>query len=216
MSDRLIPPTDVEREAPTKQPSTGNKMKSKDHRFGNEAIAFPKGKKTPRYARAQPCVSPWHPLRQTLLASAASRALEQSGRGLNGSKPMEWFADTCATPRGLSDNVPSIQTHDSIPITHGGAPRGQKLCKCARCGIVERCTPAHDFYTTTSKTGPLLCEACFRQYARNIVQRESALLNLRARSPAALPGVTCGPPQTASAALRALMSPATGNGHLKP
>jgi hypothetical protein len=45
-------------------------------------------------------------------------------------------------------------------ITHGGIPRSYKLCKCNNCGIVEKCTFSRDFYTTTDKNGPLLCQTC--------------------------------------------------------
>lgn len=46
------------------------------------------------------------------------------------------------------------------PITHGGADRRWKLCKCSKCDCVETCTPSFDFYTT-EENGPLLCEVCF-------------------------------------------------------
>lgn len=52
------------------------------------------------------------------------------------------------------------------PITHGGPDRAYKLCKCSKCGLVEQCTPHRDFYTTDDLKGPLLCETCFWQYAR--------------------------------------------------
>jgi hypothetical protein len=52
------------------------------------------------------------------------------------------------------------------PITHGGANRGYKLCKCSVCAKEEVCTPNRDFYVVTEDgpEGPLYCEDCFRTH----------------------------------------------------
>lgn len=34
----------------------------------------------------------------------------------------------------------------SQPITHGGQDRLNQLCRCARCGTIEICTPLRDFF----------------------------------------------------------------------
>lgn len=60
----------------------------------------------------------------------------------------------------------SARLNDPAPITHGGTDRRYKRCKCNNCGVIETCTPSHDFYTTNSATGPLLCQSCFWEYAR--------------------------------------------------
>lgn len=48
------------------------------------------------------------------------------------------------------------------PITHGGADRGYKLCKCSECGTVATCTPRFDFYTRVEagELSALVCERC--------------------------------------------------------
>ena len=66
--------------------------------------------------------------------------------------------------------------NDDAVLTHETEDRGGRLCKCARCGSVERCTPRRDFYTIASHAGmvapPLFCESCFipaEMYARKYV-----------------------------------------------
>lgn len=66
--------------------------------------------------------------------------------------------------------------NENTPITHGGSDRGYKQCKCYRCGIVEVCTPARDFYTIDSATGPLWCETCFwLRKSREARQKQSGI-----------------------------------------
>lgn len=49
----------------------------------------------------------------------------------------------------------------NVPITHGDADRGFKLCKCADCGYEAECSPLNDFYTRgDDAAGPLYCERC--------------------------------------------------------
>ena len=48
-------------------------------------------------------------------------------------------------------------------ITHGGADRAYRLCRCGQCGHESRCTPDNAFYTASGDpTGPLRCEKCMR------------------------------------------------------
>jgi len=44
------------------------------------------------------------------------------------------------------------------------AARRMKLCRCRKCGTVERCTPRSDFYTVPNMPG-LYCEGCFQSIA---------------------------------------------------
>jgi hypothetical protein len=44
-------------------------------------------------------------------------------------------------------------------LTHDSADRRFRLCHCAICGHVSRCTPSNDFYSKIPG-GPLRCEAC--------------------------------------------------------
>lgn len=43
-----------------------------------------------------------------------------------------------------------------------------RFCQCRECGVVERCTPSNDFFTTDSAGGGdgLLCERCFDAHLR--------------------------------------------------
>ena len=46
-------------------------------------------------------------------------------------------------------------------LTRGGRDRAFKLCRCDKCGKVERCTPLHDFYVVGwNPLGKLHCESC--------------------------------------------------------
>lgn len=50
---------------------------------------------------------------------------------------------------------------DNNPITHNSdGPRGYKICKCCKCGIVQQCTPKFDFYFKAGED-VLHCETCF-------------------------------------------------------
>lgn len=54
--------------------------------------------------------------------------------------------------------------------THGDggafAYAGQ-LCRCSNCGLVQRCTPTFDFYTTDDeRIGPLVCEPCLARVVK--------------------------------------------------
>lgn len=52
----------------------------------------------------------------------------------------------------------------TTPITHGGADRCWKLCRCSECGREEVCTPSFDFYTRGDDgEGPLVCERCLTE-----------------------------------------------------
>lgn len=54
------------------------------------------------------------------------------------------------------------------PFTHRGADSREqqhKFCRCAKCGLIERCTPRRDFYGEEDQ--PLLCEDCRGPYGRN-------------------------------------------------
>ncbi len=51
-------------------------------------------------------------------------------------------------------------------IEKDGEDRRHKLCKCARCHEVARCTPSNDFYSVPDDPiGGLYCEVCFRVVA---------------------------------------------------
>ena len=50
--------------------------------------------------------------------------------------------------------------------------RGYKLCRCASCGIVARCTPLFDFYSTEETEDKIICEDCFREYLYKKLQDE--------------------------------------------
>jgi hypothetical protein len=67
------------------------------------------------------------------------------------------------------DQLPTVEactneaTRDFLVLTHGGADRRYKDCKCARCHKIAQCTPTNDFYTISGdNNGPLYCEMCFR------------------------------------------------------
>ena len=44
--------------------------------------------------------------------------------------------------------------------------RRYKLCRCADCGEVGRCTPVSDYYSTPDTGDKLLCETCFGKHTR--------------------------------------------------
>lgn len=85
--------------------------------------------------------------------------------------------DSCSVcreqPFGLCLEGAQLLLATEHVVTHGGSDRGGKLCLCSSCGAVERCTPARDFYTTIHETGPLLCEDCFWQHARDTLGRQA-------------------------------------------
>jgi late competence protein required for DNA uptake (superfamily II DNA/RNA helicase) len=55
----------------------------------------------------------------------------------------------------------SLRDRVLAPITHGGTDRGDKLCRCSRCGRESRCTMFDDYYTLHGDdNGPLYCERC--------------------------------------------------------
>ncbi len=55
-------------------------------------------------------------------------------------------------------------------LTHATEYRGGRLCRCAKCGTVRRCTPTHDFYVVPDSAAvtrsepncgkPLFCAGC--------------------------------------------------------
>ncbi|MFL5345638.1 MAG: hypothetical protein ACJ8AT_12630 [Hyalangium sp.] len=57
-------------------------------------------------------------------------------------------------PRETYGRIERILTHASP-----GESRGRRLCRCAGCGVVRRCTPDFDFYETSPRS-PLLCFNC--------------------------------------------------------
>lgn len=62
--------------------------------------------------------------------------------------------------------------NDNI-ITNGGTNRGYKLCKCCKCGKIEKCTMSRDFYTLgDDDTGPLHCEDCFKNHVKKVLNKE--------------------------------------------
>jgi hypothetical protein len=67
------------------------------------------------------------------------------------------------------DNGPGITGNteyhgcDMCVIRTGGVDRCYKLCECARCKTIDKCTPRFDFYTIRGDdSGPLYCEACYQ------------------------------------------------------
>lgn len=66
-------------------------------------------------------------------------------------------------------------------LTHATEDRGGRLCRCALCDRVHRCTPSSDFFTVDAPGDdrnkppnngqPLLCTACFFTHAANRVAR---------------------------------------------
>ena len=52
-------------------------------------------------------------------------------------------------------------------ITTGDKDRCFRKCKCAKCGVVEVCTPTNDFYTIPKNRDSLIyCEACMYKIAQ--------------------------------------------------
>lgn len=48
-------------------------------------------------------------------------------------------------------------------VTRDGRDRRFRLCLCAECEEVERCTPGNDFWVAKGKLG-LLCDRCFESW----------------------------------------------------
>jgi hypothetical protein len=48
-------------------------------------------------------------------------------------------------------------------LADDSADRRRRMCRCFTCGIVERCTPERDFYTTPATGRYLVCTTCFRR-----------------------------------------------------
>jgi hypothetical protein len=46
-------------------------------------------------------------------------------------------------------------------LVEKGADRRGRMCRCFTCGIVEKCTPQRDFYTTPKTGNYLVCTTCF-------------------------------------------------------
>lgn len=62
-------------------------------------------------------------------------------------------------------------------LTHRTEPQGYRLCKCAKCGIIRRCTPSFDFYVNGGdETLALWCETCFmtKHFGKEIPLVETA------------------------------------------
>jgi hypothetical protein len=59
-------------------------------------------------------------------------------------------------PRETYGRIERILTYASP-----GESRGMRLCRCAGCGVVRRCTPEFDFYETSPRS-PLLCFECLQ------------------------------------------------------
>ena len=59
------------------------------------------------------------------------------------------------------------------PYTHAtkkGTDRQNKVCKCHKCGGIERCTPIRDFWGAEGQ--PLLCDDCRGAYGKNDLPKE--------------------------------------------
>ena len=48
-------------------------------------------------------------------------------------------------------------------VTRDGPDRRHRLCRCATCRVVERCTETNDFWVVKGKRG-LLCERCWTRH----------------------------------------------------
>jgi hypothetical protein len=57
-------------------------------------------------------------------------------------------------------------------ITTKDYDRAYKLCKCCECNQIAVCTPTFDFYDTEDHGDGILCEGCFRDYARNKMKKD--------------------------------------------
>jgi len=99
--------------------------------------------------------------------SFASSASQQD---TNAPEGLPSCAVTLEAPAARLQASTNLPVGRDAPICRGGIPRNGKLCQCANCGIVERCTPSRDFYTTTRQDGPLMCATCIRQYTGGILQ----------------------------------------------
>lgn len=60
------------------------------------------------------------------------------------------------------------------PVTHGGATRVGRYCRCLRCGMTALCSPERDFYTTDDPAGPLYCECCMWAVAAEVIKLADA------------------------------------------
>lgn len=80
--------------------------------------------------------------------------------------------DTLNTPETPITKI-NIAEENSV---HFGSHAWQ-FCKCAKCGVVELCTPWFDFATVTAETPdangdrPLYCKGCTGSRHRELTQK---------------------------------------------